>query len=379
MKQPPPKSERNYRPTWAEISAGAFETNLSAVRSLLGPTIKLLAVLKADAYGHGAVPLARVAEKKGADMIGVSSVEEGLELRSAGITSPILILGGVYPLENFQVAVEAGLTPTVASRESAEALADIAHRLGRVVSFHLKVDTGMGRIGVSAEAAKKMVTWIPEQKQLRLEGVYSHFACSDSDPEFTENQGQAFEDVRQEATRAGHSAALFHICNSWATLRMPRYHLNMVRPGLALYGAASVPEKSRVKFSPVLSWKSKIIFLKKVRAGTSISYARTFVTKRESLIATLPVGYADGVPRRASNKGVVLVNGRRCQVVGQVTMDQIMVDVTGGSAAVGDEVVLIGQQGGERVTPHEWAKWAGTIPYEILCGISKRVPRVMVS
>lgn len=360
-----------------EISAGAFLSNLKALKSLAGPAVQLMAVLKADAYGHGAEFLAPLAVKGGATWISVSSLEEGLALRSSGIKCPILTLGSIYPLSNFEVALKAKLTPMVASWAAARELERIARRLKKTAAFHMKVDTGMGRIGMSLNEAKKVLEWLRRKPALQLSGVFTHCSSADIDPNFTFEQLRRFQNLQAAVHDAGFTNVLFHMANSAALLRFPETHLNLVRPGIALYGAAAGDVKF-AKLSPVLSWRTKVVFLKKTGIGTSISYHRTFVTTRESEIATLPVGYGDGYPRLLSNKGYVLIKGQRCPVVGRVTMDQIMVDVTGIKAKVGDDVMLIGKQGSEEITVHDVADWAQTIPYEIFCGITKRVPRVEV-
>lgn len=367
-----------YRPTWAGVSQKAFASNLRALRAFIGRSVQILAVLKADAYGHGAVLLAKAAVQNGATHIGISSLEEGIALREAGVKAPLLILGGVYPLQNFDVALKFNLIPTVASQEAAEALRKAAFRRNKKAAFHLKVDTGMGRIGVSVEHAKRVLEWIKNQKEIRLAGVYSHLAAAGSDAEFTKAQLAHFNDVKQHVSALRFQGVLFHIANSTALLHDKSTHYHMVRPGLSLYGAAPTGSSPPVTLLPVLSWQTKIIFLKKVSAGTSISYDRTYRAKNDREIATLPVGYADGVPRRVSNKGFVLVKGARCPIVGRVTMDHIMIDVTGLSAKVGDDVMLVGRQGKETISVWDWAGWAETIPYEIFCGLSKRVPRVPV-
>lgn len=341
--------------------------------------VELMAVLKADAYGHGAIPLAKVAVENGASHIGVSSLEEALALREAGISAPVLILGGIYPFENFSVVLEADLIPTIASLESAQQLEKIAREKNRQVPFHLKVDTGMGRIGVSAIGAKKILEWLVGKKSVELAGIFSHLSSADSDPTMTQGQLHQFSQVCELAISMGFKKTKFHISNSAALLRYPEARLNLVRPGLALYGVMASPTPSAQELTPVLSWKTKIIFLKKVPAGTPISYGATYRASREIKIATLPVGYADGIPWSTSNKGFVLIKGRRCPIVGRVTMDHIMVDVTDLPVSIGDESVLIGRQGDAEITAQNWADWAGSISYEILCGISKRVPRVVIS
>lgn len=368
----------NYRPTWAEISRGAFAANVRRAKSMTGRHVEMMAVLKADGYGHGAEALAPLAIKNGAASIGVSSIEEGVALRNAGVRAPILILGGLFPLKNFSVAQEFHLIPTVASFFAARALARAAAEAKRPFGFHLKVDTGMGRIGVSPDEANRILSWAARRPQLEVEGVYTHFATADVDGRFVRRQLKQFSRVKIHAVSLGLKGIAFHAANSAALLRYPDTYHEAIRPGLILYGLSPFGG-SESGFRPVLSWHTRIVFLKTVAAGTAISYGRTFRAARRSRIATLPVGYADGLPRRASNKGAVLVGGRRCPIVGRVTMDHIMVDVTGRSAAVGDAVTIIGEQGPASLSAWDWAAWAGTSAYEICCQISKRVPRVLVA
>jgi alanine racemase len=371
-----PKNMAHFRPTWAEISRGAFSSNLKSIASSVNSGTRVLAVLKADGYGHGALPLAEAAVQGGVFGIGVSSLEEGIHLREGGIKAPILILAGIFPLENFEIAREFKLTPTVASLEAAQALQKVAQQSNTRLSFHLKVDTGMGRIGVSPAGAKAVLDWTLQEPSLSLEGVYTHFATADSDLEFMNEQLKLFRDVIHEVEIRKFPNVVVHSANTAAIFSNNESHFNLVRPGLGLFGYSTVVLPNALSLFPVLSWHTKVIFLKKVPANTSISYSGTFRTSKESEIATLPVGYADGVPLRVSNIGSVLINGRRCPIVGRVTMDHIMVNVTGLECNVGDEVILIGSQDQEKLTAQDWAGWAGTNAYEILCGISKRVPRI---
>lgn len=366
-----------FRPTWVEVSGSAFSSNLQSIRTFLGPRVKILAVLKANAYGHDASLLAPWAVKSGASFIGVSSIEEGLAIKKLNLEVPIIILGGIYPLKNFDVVLDNQFIPTVASLESAKVLNDAAQKRKQKAAFHLKVDTGMNRIGVSVEEAKKILTWCVGQPGLDLQGVYSHLSSADSDIEFTKKQLKEFQALKDFSKEHGYPSLIFHLSNSAGMWACPEAHLDMVRPGLSLYGYSLGPISGKVKLLPVLSWHTQIVFIKKVRPGTPISYGQTFKTKKESVIATLPVGYADGVPRRVSNTGFVLVSGQKCPIVGRVTMDQIMIDVTGVSAEVGTNVVLIGKQGQVEITVNDWASWAETISYEIFCGISHRVPRIL--
>ena len=371
----PPR--RFFRPTWAEVDLGALASNLRRLRARVGPRVKTMLVVKGNAYGHGAVATARaVQESRAAQWLGVSSVEEGIALREAGIRLPILVLGSLYPFESFLAAVEYGLTPTVASLEGAQRLREAAARVGRTVACHLKLDTGMGRIGMGWPSGLRVVEALSRGDGAALGGVYTHFAKAESDPETTRLQLERFEAALGDIARAGIRVPLRHAANSAGALKHPAARLDMIRPGLAAYGLFA---QAGPGFRTVLSLKTKVVFIKNVRAGTPVSYGGTFKTRRASRIATLPVGYADGYPRALSNKAAVLIGGRRCPVVGTITMDMMMVDATAlPEAHVGDEAVLIGSQGRETVGAAELASLCGTIPYEIVTGLSSRVPRVLL-
>ncbi|HNG44921.1 MAG TPA: alanine racemase [Elusimicrobiota bacterium] len=367
----------SLRPTWAEIDLNAFRHNLKALARFLPRRVSIMAVLKADGYGHGALPLARAAARLGKKVrlwgFGVSSVEEGLALRAGGLRERILVLGSLYPFESLDVALAGRLTPTIGSRGAAQALASRARRLGRPAECHVKIDTGMGRIGMAPATAREALGLFQANPFLRVEGVYTHLACADSAPE-TAQQLRAFEEALGGlSTRP----PWVHAANSAGALGRPAARYDLVRPGIALFGVPPSPSLGKIlSLRPVLSWKTRVVFVKMIPKGTPVSYGWTWRAPRRSRIATLPVGYADGYPRVLSNRGEVLLRGRRCPVVGRVTMDQILVDVTGlRGVDVGEEVVLIGQQGGQKITAEDLALAAGTIPYEILCGISKRVPR----
>ena len=358
---------RFFRPTWAEVDLGALKANLKRFKARMSRGVKLLFVVKANAYGHGAAPCALAAQSSGlADWLGVSSVEEGVALREAGVRLPILVLGSLYPFESFLAAAEFGLTPTVASLESARRLAAVAERLGKRVDCHLKIETGMSRIGVRPAAAAAVVDYLSGQRLVCVQGVYTHLSCAESDAGFTRRQLAQF----RQALRSMGRVPLLHAANSAGALKYPGSRFDLVRPGLAIYGNYS-------GFEPVMSLKTKVVFLKTAPKGTPVGYGATFKTKRRSRIATLPVGYADGVSRGLSNEGSVLLGGRRCPIVGNISMDMAMIDVTGApGVSVGDDAVLIGSQGSERITASEVAGALRTIPYEVTCSISSRVPRV---
>ncbi len=355
------------------MDRGAFVRNARFLAARLGRGTRMLAVLKADGYGHGAVPLARALKGLPVWGIGVSSVEEGIALRRNGIKGRILVLGSLFPFDSFAAALQNDLTPTIASWSSAQALARAARKQERVVPLHVKVDTGMGRIGMTPATAAQVIPKIAAEPALRLEGVYTHLAEATS-PARSREQLALFDRLVREL-RSKEIKPLFHAANSAAGLLLKHGGYDLARPGLALYGAPPAPGIRGLR--PVLAWKTRVVFLKTVPKGTAVSYGGTFKAARRSRLATLPVGYADGYRRALSNKGEVLIRGRRCPVAGRVTMDQVVVDVTGVPGAdVGDEAVLIGAQGKERITSDQMAAWADTISYEIFCGISARVPRI---
>lgn len=366
------------RPTFCLVDLSALRWNFRQVKKKVGPKVKILSVVKANAYGHGAREVARVLAEEGSDAFGVATVEEAVELREAGIGVPVLVLAGVYRGEFAELARHR-LTPVICDLEMLEELE--AWALERKVSmgFHLKVDTGMGRVGL---LASELGSWLPKigrLKALRLEGVLSHFSQAESvGDEYTRGQLTSFRQTLARLSAAGYEPPLVHLANSAAVITLPASYFTMVRPGLMLYGVYPAPELSReVSLKPVLSWRTRILQLKRVPPGTSLSYGRTFVTKRESLVATLFVGYADGYHRLLSNRGAVLVRGKRAPIVGRVCMDLTLADVTDiPKVERGDEVVLLGAQGGEVISADEMAGWAETISYEILTSISARVPRV---
>lgn len=365
---------RFFRPTWAEIDLSALVGNLRLLRRRVGPRVKLMFVVKANAYGHDAVICARAAEKaRAADWLGVSSVEEGVALRDAGVRLPVLILGSLYPFESVLAAAAHGLTPIVASLESARRVAEAALRLRRNINIHVKVDTGMGRIGPRPEAALALVRELGALKGIRVQGLYTHMAKAENDRAFTERQLSAFRSVLNALKKEDIRPPLVHAANSAAALRHPGSRFDLVRPGLAAYGLFE-------GFAPVLTLKSKMVYLKSVSKGATVSYGATWRAKRASRIATLPVGYGDGYSRALSNGAPVLVDGKRCPVVGRVTMDQVMIDVTDAPRArVGGDAVLLGRQGGAEVSASELAALCGTIPYETVTALSGRVPRVAVA
>jgi len=359
-----------------EIDLGALRDNLEVVRSAIPPSTGVLAVVKADAYGHGALPVARCLQEAGVEMLGVANVAEGVELREGGITLPIVLLGGFQPGEEEEVLFN-DLTPLVYRWDMAHRLASKASSLGKVAHVHLQVDTGMGRLGVPWEKAPELISSLGSLPSLRVDGMASHFATADEDLDYARQQLQRFLWVASEAKRMGVQTRL-HIANSAAIFRLPEAHLDLVRPGITLYGAhpsAAYKDRQTLPLKPVMTWKAKVADIKDHPPSSSISYGRTFLTQRKSRIAAVPVGYADGYLRCLSNRSQVVIRGIRAPVVGRVTMDWIMVDVTHLSEVrLGDEVILLGGEGG--ISPEELASWADTIPYEIFCNAGRRSKRV---
>ncbi|GHT41423.1 alanine racemase [Endomicrobiia bacterium] len=369
-----------FRQTWVEIDKSDFRFNLQEIKKHIAKDTKIMAVIKSNAYGHGGIALAKEAQKAGVSWIAVSSLEEGIQFREAGIRANILILGNVYPFENFQVAVAHSLTPTIYTMSDLTALEDLAIKLDKKINFHLQIDTGMGRIGAQPETAHVILQRIAHNPKVNMIGMYTHYSVADTDPVFTREQLSIFAKIVRFARTNLGLRFVAHSANSAALFKNKYTHLDMVRPGLSLYGLNPFKHVERFpKLKPVLSWKTKIVFLKKVTAGFCVSYGRTFVTNRASVIATIPVGYADGYNRLLSNKGDVLVGGKRCPIAGRITMDMAMIDVTGVKGVfLGDEVVLIGTQGKEQIKVDELAKIQDTICYEVTCAISPHVPRIVV-
>ncbi len=366
------------RPTEARVSLGAVARNTHRLREVLGPRTGIIAVVKADAYGHGAVRVARLLEGLGVQGFGVATVEEGVELRDAGVRAPVLVMGAAYGKDHEEV-IARDLTPMVGVAADVEQFAQAARRRRMLrMPIHMKVDTGMSRLGVTTHRFEDFLRACAEHPTVRVDGMATHFACADMlDPEPTETQLARFIGCLDQARAMGADPQMIHAANSAATLRFPRTRFDMVRPGLLLYGALPASHLEDPGLEPCMSWRTRINALRRIPAGAAVSYGGTWVAPRPTVIATLPVGYADGYPRALSNRARVIVRGARARQVGNVCMDLCMVDVTDlPGVAVGDEVVLMGTQGEARITPEELAAWADTIPWEILGGITRRVPRV---
>lgn len=361
---------------WAEIDLAAIREN--AVMAAAVSQCGVIGVIKANGYGLGAVAVARALTGE-VKMFGVATLDEALELRSADIETPILLLGARVPEER-EIVVANGFVPCVSSVGEAKAWDALAMQQGKEpFAVHVAIDTGMGRIGFAESAWNaRTIRALASLKHLRIEGIASHFPSADEDPRFTRKQIQRFGALQMLAVEHGLKPRLAHIGNSAGLLGYPELHTvsSLVRPGLMLFGVSPIPARQPL-LKPVLTWKTRITLLRDLPEGHSISYGRTFVTKKPTRVATLAVGYADGYPRHLSGSGAeVLIRGRRCAMLGRVTMDQIMVDVSGVPAKIGDAAVLVGRQGKEEITPAELARKAGTIPWEILTRITGRVRRV---
>jgi alanine racemase len=367
---------RNSWNAWVEVDLSAIRRNVAAVRGLVGGGVAVLAVVKADGYGHGAVRAAKAAVAGGAAWLGVASAAEGAELRSTGIDAPILVLGCGLP-EQAPEIVTHGLTQTLATWDMAQALSRAAAGEGREVAVHIKIDTGMGRLGVKPHEAAAFARLVSGLPGLRIEGVYSHLATADrKDPTYAREQARRFEQVLADLEHEGIRSALRHLANSAATVRFPEMRFDMVRAGLLIYGLNPLSQPlTEIELVPALAWKTRIACVKDVPAGEPLSYSGLHVTERPTRIACVPVGYADGYSRALSNVGSVLVSGRRCPVVGAVCMDQMLIDVGEVEAKPGAEVVLIGEQTGERITANDLADAQGTVVHEIVARLGKRLPR----
>ena len=378
-------------PLWAEIDLKAIAHNVRELRRITRPQACLMAVVKANGYGHGAVEVSRCALQNGASLLGVARIEEGIQIREAGITAPILVFGYTRPQQAGDL-LHYDLTQSVFTAATARELSEIAGSLAAKIKIHLKVDTGMGRLGLlpqnfqSNNPAKINPDTIAETLAvadldgLELEGIFTHFASADSaDKTYAEYQLELFLNYLKRLQKAGLEPPLRHAANSGAVIDMPRSHLDLVRPGIAIYGLYPSDEvdRQRISLKPAMALKSQIIQLKEVPAGFNVSYGSTYTTREPTTIATVPIGYADGLNRLLSSRGQMLVGGKRVSIVGRVCMDLTMLDVGDvKNVQIGDEVVVFGQQGNETLAVDEMAAMLNTINYEIVTGISARVPRV---
>lgn len=369
--QPPTASER---PTRIAVDLDRIAHNLHAIRAHVG--VPVMGIVKANAYGHGLVPVARHLQAQGVEQLGVAFVEEGIALRRAGITTPVLVMGGIFGRQVAQFIAH-DLEITVSSLDKLRQVEAAAESLGRKAVVHLKVDTGMERIGVHSYSARTFIEAAVASRWCVLKGIYSHLACADDpDSPMTGRQVERFADACAHIERIGAPMPLRHLANSGGVLHFPGTWLDLVRPGILLYGVLPDPaSRATVDVRPALSLSSRVVYFKVVKAGSPVSYGATWAPTTDTRVVTVPIGYGDGFPRSLSSRGEVLVRGRRYPIVGRICMDQFMVDIGQGSAWNEDEVVLIGAQGGDAISVETVAQWAGTIPYEILVGLNDRIPR----
>lgn len=367
------------RPTLAYVDLQALDHNLAQVRTRAGGR-RVLGVVKADAYGHGAVEVARRLESRGVDLLGVALVEEGARLRQAGIVSPILLLGGVFGTQADGV-LDYGLTPVVFSMEQAQLFSEAAVRRGRRMAVHFKIDTGMGRVGMQPDEAVRLITDICRLPGIEPEGIMTHLAdVGGPDKSFAARQIELFKPLIGRLEAAGITFPLVHAAGSAAVVEFDPALFNVVRPGIMLYGCYPEPHmREYLDLRPVMSVRTRVMHVKLLEAGRPVSYGRTFVTSGPTMVATLPIGYADGFSRRLSNRGSVLIGGKACPVLGRVCMDMIMADVTDSPGVkAGDEAVVLGRQGDAEISAEDMAEILDTISYEVLCNVSARVPRVYI-
>jgi alanine racemase len=380
-----PPTDKLLRPTWVEISLSKLRRNFQRIREMAGAR-KVMAVIKADAYGHGAVPISKCLAECGVDWFGVATVEEALELRAAGIHQPVLLLGGLYMSDPAHL-IEYRLTPSISSTMRLDTYADCARRYGRPIEFHLKVDSGLGRLGLPLDRLDAFARHYRELEGLQLKGLFTHLASAeDLVASQTDEQAQHFATALEQLRRLQLEPECIHVSNSAALLAGRKFPENLVRVGGLVYGYCVplvVPpgqELPRVpEFEPILTFKSRIVYMKDVPSGTPLGYSAAFHTRRPSRIATVPVGYADGLSHALSNRGYAIVRGRRARIVGSISMDLALLDVTDiPGTEVGDEVILLGQSDHCSITAIEIAQLLDTVPYEVLCSIGKRVPRIYV-
>ncbi|MGE5660413.1 MAG: alanine racemase [Actinomycetota bacterium] len=379
---------------WVEIDLAALAHNVRQLKLLLSPETELMAVVKADAYGHGACLVAQTALKSGASWLGVATIPEGIELRQSGIKAPILILGATHSPEQVKAIAQWQLQPTLCTPKQALVFSEVLSTLDRPLPVHVKIDTGMSRLGAPWQEAAKFVQLVQALPNLQLASIYSHLATADSpDPTVMRQQHQRFESAIQACgfesfpfpplTKAGNQNLLrprLHLANSAAALADRNLHYDLVRVGLATYGLYPAPHlRSVIDLKPVLQVKAKVTQVKMIEAGTGVSYGYQYIADRQTRIAVIGIGYADGVPRNLSNQMQVLVRGQFVPQIGAITMDQIMLDVSAiPDLEVGEVVTLLGQEGDRQISADDWAATLGTISWEILCGFKHRLPRVAV-
>jgi len=372
---------KNLHRCWAEVDLSALRENLAWIRHRVGPAGKIMTVVKADAYGHGLKQIAALLMQSGTDIFGVANLAEAQAIRSVGKGWPILMLGAVLP-DEVETAAQDEVMPAISTLDEARRFSVVAQRLRRPVRIHLKVDTGMGRLGAPPEQARALADEASRLPGIEVCGLYTHYSSVEDDREFSRAQRKRFGQLLQSFLKAGMKLEFVHANNSGALLLERQSTYNTVRPGLLVYGIAPpgqrpVASSLNRHLRPALSWKCRVSLVKEIPKGTPLSYGRAFIAKRSMHVATLTAGYGDGYLRSGSNRAQVLVHGARCPVLGRITMDQMMVDVSAlPDAEAGDEVVLIGRQGQQTITANELAEWCGTVPWEVLTNITYRVPRL---
>lgn len=369
-----------FKRVYAKINLDALINNVKNIRTCIKRDTKLLAVIKADAYGHGALKFAEILENEDVDYFGVAIIEEAIELRRNGIKKPILILGYTDESEYIDIIYD-NITPTMFEYDKVKSLSDMAVILGKIVKIHIKLDTGMSRIGfLPTDESIEEIIKISKLPNINIEGIFTHFACADMlDKTSANNQLKVFNDFVDKLEQKGVYIPIKHLSNSAGIMEMPEAEYNMVRSGIITYGLYPSDEvlKDNLKLEPVMELKSTVIYIKELEKGVGIGYGSTFVTNRKTKVATIPFGYADGMPRSISNIGKVIINGEYAPIIGRICMDQFMVDVTDiKNVKEKDEVTIVGRDGDKFISVEEISKMAHSFNYEFICDISKRVPRI---
>lgn len=362
------------RPVWAEIDLKAISYNFNFIKKLLNKKTKFMAVIKADAYGHGIEEVAKTLLKENVDYLGVASLDEGIIIRKIDKKIPVLILG--YTLPRFaEEIVKFNFTQTVWTKESTNVLNNVAKKQNKKVKIHIKIDTGMGRLGILPEESLKFIKEIYNFSNIEIEGIFTHFSSADFDKDYTEYQFSRFLDVLEKLKENKIFIPLKHCANSAATLKYPEMHLDMVRCGILIYGL--LPNGKKINVKPALSLKTNLISVREIPPNSYISYGKTYITAEKTKVGVVPVGYADGLFRLLSNQGEVIIKGKRVPIIGTICMDFSIVNLNSiPTAKISDEVVIIGKDRREEITADEIAKKIGTINYEVVCAINKRIPRI---
>lgn len=367
------------RPAWVEIDLNALRKNIKTLKSCTAKNVRFMGVIKADGYGHGAVKVGEVLRQENVTRFAIAILEEGIELRENGFTEPILILGHTME-EDYPKVIEYALTPIIYKYSQAIKLDRVAQNMSKKVTIHVKIDTGMGRLGfMPGKESIEDIKNISKLSNIKLEGISTHLSTADQiHNDFVKKQFEIFKKFLTNLEKEDVYIPIKHMANSAATINFPEMHLDMVRPGTSLYGFYSGPDmvkEHKVDLYPVMSIKAKLVHVKPVPKGTSVSYGRTFVTQKDSVLGVIPMGYVDGIFRQLANKGEVLIRGKRCPIVGNICMDQFMVDLTDlEDAEVGDEVVFVGEQGEDRITADEVGEKVGSISVEVVTRLGKRMP-----